>query len=131
MRPDGASVVIDPSGKAVAEHMWDSVRSVTTYAGDLMEALLQTLGVPQLEESPFCRAFGSLADLRNEYVKYQARTFVFRGDCGVGPTGKNEDRGVCSCTRVTPQVNCVGEGEDFCKENIKIRRRKRQDKQSH
>ena len=70
MRPDGASVVIDPSEKAVAEQMWDLVRSVTTYAKDLMEVLLQTLGVPQSEKSPFCRAFGFLADLRNEYVKY-------------------------------------------------------------
>ena len=94
MRPDGASVAIYPSGKAVAEQMWDLVRSVTTYAKDLMEPLLQTLGVPQSEKSPFCRAFSSLADLRNECAKYQARTFVFRGDCGVGPTDGNEDRGV-------------------------------------
>ena len=88
MRPDGASAVIDPSGKSVAEKMWDSVRSVTTYAKDLIEPLLQTLGVPQSEKSLFCREFGSLADLRNEYVMYQSRTFVFRGDCGFGPTGE-------------------------------------------
>ena len=64
MRPDGASVVIDPSGKAVAEQMWDSVRSATTHAKDLMEPLLQMRGVPQSEQSSFCHAFGSLADLR-------------------------------------------------------------------
>ena len=31
---------------------------------------------------------------RDEYVKYQAKTFVFRGKCGIGPTGENEDTGV-------------------------------------
>ena len=36
VRPDGATVVIDPSGKSVAEQMLDSVRSVTTYAKNLM-----------------------------------------------------------------------------------------------
>ena len=29
VRPDGTTVVIDSSGKSVAEQMWDSVRSVT------------------------------------------------------------------------------------------------------
>ena len=90
---DGATVVIDPSGKHIAEQMWDSVKSVTTYAKNLVQPLLQTLGVPESEKSPFCRAFGSLEELRDEYVKYQAKTFVFRGKCGVGETGKNEDTG--------------------------------------
>ena len=45
VRPDGASVVIDPTEKSVAEQMWDLVRSVTTYAKNLMRTLLQTLGV--------------------------------------------------------------------------------------
>ena len=43
------------------------------------------------EISLFCRTFGSLVDLRDEYVKYQAKTFVFRGKCGVDSTGEDED----------------------------------------
>ena len=27
-------------------------------------------------------------------MKYQAKTFVFRGKCGIGPTGEDEDTGV-------------------------------------
>ena len=94
VRPDGSTVMIDSSGKSVAEQMWDSVRSVTTYAKTLMQPLLQTLGVQESEMSPFCRTFGSLTDLRDEYVKYQAKTFMFRGKCGIGPTGEDEDTGV-------------------------------------
>ena len=73
VRPDGSTVMIDPSGKSVAEQIWDLVRSVTTYVKTLMRPLLQTLGVQESEMSPFCRAFGSLTDLRDEYVKYQAK----------------------------------------------------------
>ena len=45
VRPDGASVVIDPSAKSIAEQIWDLARSVTTYAKNLMRPVLQTLGV--------------------------------------------------------------------------------------
>ena len=74
--------------------MWDSVKSVITYAKNLIQPLLQTLGVSELEKSLFCRTFDSLVDLRDEYVKCQAKTCVFRGNCGVGPTGENKDTGV-------------------------------------
>ena len=52
------------------------------------------LWVPESEKSPFCCTFGPLEECRDEYVKYLAKTFVFRGKCGVvGETGKNEDTG--------------------------------------
>ena len=94
VRPDGDTVVINSPGKPVAEQIWDSVRSVITYAKNLMEPLLQTLGVSESEKSPFCRTLGSLTDLRDEYVKYQAKIFVFRGKCGIGPTGEDKNTGI-------------------------------------
>ena len=47
-----------------------------------------------MRRSPFCCTFGSLADLWDEYVKYQAKSFMFRGKCGIGPSGEDEDTGV-------------------------------------
>ena len=47
-----------------------------------------------MRRSPFCCTFGSLADLRDEYVKYQAKTFVFKGKCGIDPTGEDEDTAI-------------------------------------
>ena len=88
--------------------MWDSVRSVTTYAKTLMQPLLQTLGVQESEMSPFCRTFGSLTDLRDKYVKYQAKTFMFRGKCRIGPTGEDEDTGVV--VQTSPPESIVLEG---------------------
>ena len=114
---DGASVRIDPIGKSVAEQMWDSVRKVITYAKNLVKPLLKTLGVPESEISPFCRTFGSLAELRDEYVKYQAKTFVFEGKRGVGATGEEEDTG--SGVQDSPSESIVLERvETFAREML-------------
>ena len=76
---DGASVVIDPEGAPVAEQLWSSVQNVTTYSKALAKSLLKTLGVLEADVSPFCRTFESLADLKDEYVKYQARNICVQG----------------------------------------------------
>ena len=59
----------------------------------MVEPLLETLGVLEAEKSPFCRTFGSLAELKGEYVEYQPKTFVFKGARGTGTTGEEEDTG--------------------------------------
>ena len=86
-------MVIDPEGKPVAEQMWHSVQNSTTYAKELVEPLLKTMGVQAADMSPFCRKFESLADLKEEYTKYQAKSFVFNGKCGTGMAGAEEDTG--------------------------------------
>ena len=59
----------------------------------MVEPLLETLGVLEAEKSSFCRIFGSLAELKDEYVGYQPKTFVFKGARGTGTTGGEEDTG--------------------------------------
>ena len=59
----------------------------------MIEPLLKTLGVLEAETSPFCRRFESLADLKDEWTKYQAKTFVYDGKCGTGTADEEEDTG--------------------------------------
>ena len=54
---------------------------------------MRHFGVKAADKSPFCRKFESLADLKDEYVKYQAKTFVFNGKHGTGMAGAEEDTG--------------------------------------
>ena len=57
----------------------------------LIEPLLKTLGVLEAEMSPFCRRFESLANLKDEYIKYQTKTFVYNDRCGTGTADAEED----------------------------------------
>ena len=85
--------MIDTEGKPVAEQMWHSVQNVMTYAKNLIEIepLLKTLGVLEVEIFPFCRRFESLVDLKDEYVKYQAKTLVYNGRRGSATADAEED----------------------------------------
>ena len=90
---DEVSIVIVTEGKPVAEQMWHLVQNVMTYAKKLVEPLLKMIGVLEAEMSPFCRRFESSADLKDEYIKYQAKPFVYNGRCGTGTADVEEDSG--------------------------------------
>ena len=70
MGTGGASVKIDTEGPPFIEQMWHSVQNVMTYAKNLVEPLLKMLGTVKAEMSHFCWNFESLADLKDEYLKY-------------------------------------------------------------
>ena len=48
-----------------------------SYSVTLMTPLLDMMGVPVSERLPFCCEFESLKDLRDEYIRYCPRTFVY------------------------------------------------------
>lgn len=76
--PDlGEQVMLDPDGDAVVTQLWTLVGEVINHTADLMSELLDVLGVPSEEKSPFCRHFNSPEELRDVFIKYLPRTFKF------------------------------------------------------
>ena len=68
----------------------------------MIEPLLKTLGVLEAEMVPFCQRFESLADLKDEYIKYQAKIFVYNSRCGTGKADAEEDTG-CGVPDASPE----------------------------
>ena len=77
-RNDG-SVPLQQDGDSVAAQLWEDVSQLISFSSELMKELLDTIGVPSDELSPFCRSFQSLADLRDEYIRYLPNTFEYGG----------------------------------------------------
>lgn len=84
-------MTLDEDGGFVASQMWEVVSAVISYSSDLMNKLFATVGAQQDEVSPFCRSFSSLADLRDEFVRYLPRTFNYDNVGGDGIEQPNED----------------------------------------
>ena len=84
----------------------------------MVEPLLETLGVLEAEKSPFCRTFGSLAELKGEYVEYQPKTFVFKGARGTGTTGEEEDTGG-GAPDAFPELIVSGRVKSFARNMLK------------
>jgi len=82
----------------VAEQLWETVSNLITFSSDSMRKLLVSVGVSTDEMSPFCRTFSSLVDLRDEFIHYLPRTFVYQnvqGHCAVeeSESGGDDDDG--------------------------------------
>jgi len=84
------TVKIDPHGDHVATQVWPTVQKLISYSSELMTPLLSTLGVTKDEMSPFCRGFASLKDLRDEFIRYCPRTFVYDDVEGTGDLGEKD-----------------------------------------
>ena len=91
-RNDG-SVPLQKEGDSVAEQLWDTVSQMISFSSELMKELLDTIGVSSDELSPFCRSFQSLADLRNEYIRYLPHTFAYDGIRGGSVVEDEQDGG--------------------------------------
>ena len=84
------TVKIDPNGDHVATQVWPTVEKLISYSSELMTPLFSTLGVTKDEMSPFCRDFTSLKDLRDEFIRYCPRTFVYDDVEGTGDLGEKD-----------------------------------------
>ena len=78
------TVTLDENGDFVASQIWEVISAVISYSSDLMNKLFAVVGAQQDEVSPFCRRFSSLADLRDEFVRYLPRTFNYDNVGGEG-----------------------------------------------
>ena len=81
---EGAVDLTFDGGVAVAEQLWDVVKSIISFSNGLMAGLFESLGVQELEFLPFCRDFESLTDLRDELIRYCPRTFCYHDVQGDG-----------------------------------------------
>jgi len=85
------TVILDDNGDSVADQMWEVISSVISYSSDLMNRLFATVGAQQDEVSPFCSNLSSLANLRDELIRYLPRTFNYDTVAGNGIEHPNED----------------------------------------
>ena len=74
----------------VAKRLWETVSNLITFSSDMMRVLLKVVGVTNAEMSPFCRTFLSLEDLRDEFIRYLPRTFVYQNIRGGSAAAENE-----------------------------------------
>jgi len=77
----------------VAEQLWETVSNLITFSSDSMRKLLVAVGVSTDEMSPFCRTFSSLVDLRDEFIHYLPRTFVYQNVQGHSAVEESESGG--------------------------------------
>ena len=95
-------VGIDPAGKPTAEQMWNAAKDTMEYTKNLAEEILETLGVTKEDKLPLSCTLLSLTELRNKFIAYQTRTFVYNGTHGTGMAGDADD--ICNGTSdATPE----------------------------
>ena len=85
------SVSLQQDGDSVAVQLWEDVSRLISFSSELMKELLDAIGVPSDELSPFRRSFQSLRDLRNEYIRYLPRTFEYDGIRGGSAVEDEQD----------------------------------------
>ena len=82
-------MTIDSNGGYVASQMWETVSNLITFSSDLMRQLLTTVGADEV--SPFCRTFNSPRDLRNAFISYLPRTFIYNEVSGTGSEESSDE----------------------------------------
>eukprot|EP00957_Ditylum_brightwellii_P013846 1043208-Ditylum_brightwellii.AAC.1 len=78
------TVNLQDDGGFVATQMWAAVSKVITYSSTMTSKLFGTIGATGDKISPFCCSFSSPDDLRNEFIQYLPRTFVYNDVQGNG-----------------------------------------------